>query len=99
MICRTLTVTSRFEGCENGASVHSRFTSRLPPRVDDEQRLLDEGTTYGSTRAERERLRALGFGDVDIHGLVLPTPRSRIGSCSVRASPEFLGLVPGDKKF
>ncbi|MFD6103502.1 peroxidase-related enzyme, partial [Nocardia salmonicida] len=76
------------------ASVHSRFTSQLSKRVDDVQRLLDEGTTVRiderwdaiidftaalaahpprPAHAELERLRALGFGDADIHDLVLST--------------------------
>ncbi|WP_433563553.1 peroxidase-related enzyme [Nocardia sp. CA-151230] len=37
------TVTSRHNGCEYCASVHSRFTSALSKRVADVQRLLDEG--------------------------------------------------------
>ncbi|MGW4121577.1 peroxidase-related enzyme [Nocardia sp. NPDC004711] len=37
------TVTSRHNGCEYCASVHSRFTSALSERVADVQRLLDEG--------------------------------------------------------
>ncbi|WP_235949240.1 peroxidase-related enzyme [Nocardia terrae] len=37
------TVTSRHNGCEYCASVHSRFTSALSKRADDVQRLLDEG--------------------------------------------------------
>ncbi|MGV9820223.1 alkylhydroperoxidase domain protein [Nocardia xishanensis] len=37
------TVTSRHNGCEYCASVHSRFTSQLSKRTDDVQRLLDEG--------------------------------------------------------
>ncbi|MET8431074.1 peroxidase-related enzyme [Nocardia sp. NPDC004860] len=37
------TVTSRRNGCEYCASVHSRFTSALSKRVADVQRLLDEG--------------------------------------------------------
>ncbi|GGK51465.1 alkylhydroperoxidase domain protein [Nocardia camponoti] len=39
------TVTSRTNGCEYCASVHSRFTSHLSKRTDDVQRLLDEGVT------------------------------------------------------
>ncbi|MEV0249328.1 alkylhydroperoxidase domain protein [Nocardia sp. NPDC050712] len=38
------TVTSRHNGCEYCASVHSRFTSQLSKREPDVQRLLDEGT-------------------------------------------------------
>lgn len=37
------TVTSRHNGCEYCASVHSRFTSALSKRPGDVQRLLDEG--------------------------------------------------------
>lgn len=37
------TVTSRHNGCEYCASVHSRFTSALSKRAEDVQRLLDEG--------------------------------------------------------
>ncbi|WP_084514743.1 peroxidase-related enzyme [Nocardia acidivorans] len=37
------TVTSRHNGCEYCASVHSRFTSALSKREADVQRLLDEG--------------------------------------------------------
>ncbi|MFB7721842.1 MULTISPECIES: peroxidase-related enzyme [unclassified Nocardia] len=37
------TVTSRHNGCEYCASVHSRFTSALSKRESDVQRLLDEG--------------------------------------------------------
>lgn len=37
------TVTSRYNGCEYGASVHSRFTSQLSKRASDVQRLLDDG--------------------------------------------------------
>ncbi|WP_327142559.1 peroxidase-related enzyme [Nocardia sp. NBC_01327] len=37
------TVTSRHNGCEYCASVHSRFTTALSKRGDDVQRLLDEG--------------------------------------------------------
>ncbi len=37
------TVTSRYNGCEYCASVHSRFTSQLSGRGSDVQRILDEG--------------------------------------------------------
>lgn len=37
------TVTSRHNGCEYCASVHSRFTTALSKRGADVQRLLDEG--------------------------------------------------------
>ncbi|GGN72654.1 alkylhydroperoxidase domain protein [Nocardia rhizosphaerihabitans] len=37
------TVTSRYNGCEYCASVHSRFTSQLSKRASDVQRLLDDG--------------------------------------------------------
>lgn len=39
------TVTSRHNGCEYCASVHSRFTTALSKRGDDVQRLLDEGNS------------------------------------------------------
>ncbi|MFF0545543.1 alkylhydroperoxidase domain protein [Nocardia thailandica] len=88
------TVTSRHNGCEYCASVHSRFTSQLSKRAEDVQRLLDEGTGVRldarwdaiidftaalaahpprDASAELARLRALGFGDGDIHDLVLST--------------------------
>lgn len=38
------TITSRHNGCEFCASVHSRFAAQLSKRTDDVQRLLDEGT-------------------------------------------------------
>lgn len=88
------TVTSRHNGCEYCASVHSRFTTALSKRGDDVQRLLDEGNTVridekwdavidfvdalaaNPPRAEQahlDRLRAAGFGDTEIHDLVLST--------------------------
>lgn len=39
------TVTSRLNGCEFCASVHSRFTAQLSGRAVDVQHLLDEGVT------------------------------------------------------
>ncbi|GAB0101668.1 alkylhydroperoxidase domain protein [Nocardia sp. JMUB6875] len=88
------TVTSRHNGCEYCASVHSRFTSALSKRPADVQRLLDEGNdvrideTWDAVidfvdalaanppRAHAghlKRLRELGFGDIELHDLVLST--------------------------
>lgn len=88
------TVTSRHNGCEYCASVHSRFTSALSKRSDDVQRLLDDGNgvriderwdaiidfvdalAANPPRADAnhlKRLRELGFGDAELHDLVLST--------------------------